>query len=145
MHRLIALIFTIAGLFAGGAFIFFGYRGYIAEREWNPIKAEIVEIEEYWERVSGKNKKRHNVYIDYTYAGDNYYSVKFSEYHSDYRIGDTITIYINPENPNDMSAGASPIFFIIGIIFIIVFPTVGLLVMFAKPRMVEHTEEDYYY
>lgn len=131
-----------AGLyFFGGVFIFVGIvvavlMLFIAKseankmKEWEATEAFIQDITKNTYRRNGKRRTDYDVYIAYAYGGREYEG-ELNYYSSSMDIGDKITIYVNPENPNEQTGGNAFTFILIGVIFGITFPLVGIYVIIA--------------
>lgn len=98
-------------MFIGSIFAFFGVvtlaAGVFMTLDWIDFKktaveisATIVDIDSYRVRRNGKTKTRHDVFVEYEYDGITY-DGKSDTYNSGMYVGDTITMYIDPENPEN--------------------------------------------
>lgn len=52
-----------------------------------------------------KSKRTHSVYISYEYNGQKYEDVYYKYYNSSMRVGKTIKVYVNPNNPKQVESG----------------------------------------
>lgn len=65
-------------------------------------EAEIVKINEH---ISGW-RRTHTVYVNYEYEDNAYENITYNSYNSSMRIGQTISIYVDPANPGDAKSGS---------------------------------------
>lgn len=82
---------------------------------YTPVEATITGFES---RKTNDNTDDMHTIIDYTLHGEEYSTVLWS-YSSSWEIGDTITVYSNPNHPDRITQGVPKV---IGILF----PTIGL-------------------
>lgn len=87
------------------------------------ILAIISRIDSYSIRRNGRRRTEHDVYIEYTYA-DKMYETELKHYTSTMDEGDTVKIYVNPSNPEEIyhkssSIAACIILIILGIVFFV--------------------------
>lgn len=120
---IISLIFIIVG-------ILLLIKGIDFYENADKINAEIVDIQE-WRDSDGDWHER--VYVTYEYCEKEYGYVPLSS-STNKEVGDTITIYVNPNNPIDVSTSNMPylgiILIIIGIGFMLI--TTPIIIRVAK-------------
>lgn len=91
------------------------------------IKAIITRIEEElspsYDKSDGigPDDYEHHVFVKYTYNGETYSEKEYGNYDSSMKEGDTVFLYINPEEPDAFKSdpSGSIIFMIIGIVIIL--------------------------
>ena len=101
------------------AFIFFiestvSLKEYLDTKEYAvEIESTITDIKVRRERHNGETETYHDVYVDYTYDGENY-SSKLNYYSSSMHVGDNLTIRIDSREPGNIvpSLGMSIIWLI---------------------------------
>lgn len=124
-----------------------GFSNMKKEKSWTPNDATIVDIDVTKYRHNGETKRDYNVTIDYTF-NNNTYTDELGFYTSSMDIGDTVLIYVNPDNPNEFVYKNGGILFLLsGCVFIIIFPILGIKVMLNASKVghityIECTNED---
>jgi hypothetical protein len=85
-------VFLVIGLLilAGGIFLIFFYRD--AVLNYDKVSATIVEIRYRYD-------DEYDVYVDYSYNGMTYAHALLDSFSSSWRVGDTLEIYVNPQDP----------------------------------------------
>ncbi len=73
-------------------------------------------------------EQQHYVYVDYTADGIEYNNVRYNEYNAWMKIGDTVTVNYNVENPTQIESPSSTTWFIV----IIIISSIGLLFFLWK-------------
>lgn len=121
-------IFAIIGSLLFLAGIVIGYFSIRFHAEAVPLKAQITSIETYREQ-------NERVYVSYTYENQEYKDIALGGYSSSMYEGEEITLYINPQDPQDAKSKldlwiAPTVFLGIGIIFSLV----GWLPILRKRR-----------
>ena len=61
-------------------------------------------IAEIREEYSGSEDIDHCVYVDYEVGGKKYEHAQFGSYSSSMKVGDSVTVLFNPENPEEIQA-----------------------------------------
>lgn len=123
-------VFVFVGILVSALMLFIAKSEANKMKEWEATEAFIQDITKNTYRRNGKRKTDYDVYIAYAYGGSEYED-ELNYYSSSMDIGDKITIYVNPENPNEQTDGNSFTFLLIGTIFGITFPLVGIYVIIA--------------
>ena len=121
-------IFAIIGNLLLLAGIILGYFSIRFYAEAVPLKAQITSIGTYRERYE-------KVDVSYTYENQEYKDIPLNGYSSTMHVGEEITLYINPQNPQDAKSKLDlwmplAVFLGIGIIFSLV----GWLPILRKRR-----------
>lgn len=64
----------------------------------------------------------HQVFVEYSYNGETYTEKEYGNYDSGMKKGDTVLVYLNPEDPGDFMSDPSGnfVFVIVGIVVILV-------------------------
>lgn len=102
--------------------------------EYIKTNATIVSFESRSYRGSdGKTKSHTNTYIEYEIDGREY-AATIGEYSSTWHVGDTIEVYCNPSNYNDVESGSVSL--VLGIIFF----SIGIFVMLIPVFMIVRTK-----
>lgn len=112
-----SIIFLSLFVVTIGVMIFLAIRLNWIKNEMVPVESTIVSITRYGE-------DDHIVMIEYTYDSV-LYSGKYNIYTSDMREGDTIMIYVNPENPSKFYSANTFLYIILPGIFAVVFAAIG--------------------
>ena len=121
------VIFAIVGFafMIGGLFWFMHQKSIVETGE--VIKAVISNIDSYRD---SDGDTEHHAYVDYSYGGEEYSKVKMSEYSSNMYEGKEIEVYINPDNPWEVTSkslvylgpiifgGIGAVFFVIAMAFV---------------------------
>lgn len=99
----------------------------------------ITEIEVYYTRDSdGDRVRKHRVYVEYTVDGEKYEN-RLDSYNSAMRVGGSVTVYYDPQNPTDISSGDASIVTIImicvgGLLLVVDIIIVVRLISSSKKR-----------
>lgn len=112
-----AIIFLSLFVITIGVMIFLAIR-------LNWIKEEMVQVESTIVSITRYGDDDHIVMIEYTYKSV-LYSGKYNIYTSDMREGDTILIYVNPENPSTFYSASTFLHIILPGIFAVIFAAIG--------------------
>lgn len=111
VEKIISPIFTIFGI----VFIIIGIIALIDGTNFKEraveVTGEIADIQTYYEYVNGDRKRRHDVYVDYTYDGIEYEDVLLGEYNAGMNMGEDITLLCDPDNPGDIRTGTGTVMF----------------------------------
>jgi hypothetical protein len=96
-----------------------------AREEYPTIDATVVEV---WERTGRRGAKSYDVYVSYTYNNQQYPKIEIDGGNSTMLPGDILTLYINPDDPTEVTTGegSGPFFFILGGIFVVMGAGVAL-------------------
>ncbi len=98
--------------------------------EYDEVTGFISIITTETERDSdGDTRVSHTAYVTYIYEGQSYEDIRLSTYTSDMHKGDRISIYVNPDDPYDITVEMSKVFLIIPIIFTVIFGTLGIVML----------------
>lgn len=111
--RLIAGIFLVIGLLT----LLIG--GYLSD-QYSQIRDELVHVQAIIERIDVTrhgDDTDHDVYVSYSYRGENYDNIHLNRYSSDMDAGERITLKIHPDNPSVPVDNNSWILFLVGGIF----------------------------
>jgi len=98
------------------------------------IKEKMISIDSTIVSITQYGDDDHLVMIEYTYQQTTY-TVKYNIYYSSMRIGDTITIYIDPINPAKHYAIDIFFYFIFPGIFALIFAGIGLPIFIHTFKM----------
>ena len=115
------LILAISAFIFGIILIVLGFVQKHKQSDFTETTAEITEITV--EAGAGDESDTHHVYVKYTVDGREY-NEELDEYSSKYKVGKSVKIKYNPEDPADITAsGKVPmiICFVFGIISIGIF------------------------
>ena len=91
-------------------------------------KATIIRIEEElsptYDDIDGFDATdyEYTVFVEYTYNGKTYSEKEYGSYDSSMKEGDTVTLYVNPDEPDDFMCEPvnNSILVIIGIVIVVV-------------------------
>ena len=91
-------------------------------------KATIIRIEEElsptYDDIDGFDATdyEYTVFVEYTYNGKTYSEKEYGRYDSSMKKGDTVTLYVNPDEPDDFMCEPvnNSILVIIGIVIVVV-------------------------
>lgn len=122
------IIFILAGI---GIFVLLLRVGLDTKNKkevWTATTSVIQDIERDTYRSGGEIKTDHDVYVSYVYDGVEHEG-ELDYYSSTMRIGDEVTIYVNPQNPNEFVDDSSSLLIVMSFIFLIVFPGAGITVI----------------
>lgn len=113
--KILISVFLILGIvFTGLLSVFIAVNAHI-KKEYTAVEATIVRFEGHKDRAS--------TFVTYSVDGQAYEN-SINSYSSTWSVGDEITVYYNPQNPNQIKTTMPIILFImfgfIGILFIIV-------------------------
>lgn len=114
---IILSFFVFAGIIFGISGLYLGTRNVIANSSWIDAQAQITNIQ-------SRGSKHHKVLIKYQYTNATF------ENHTNYhnkgmRIGDTVNIKINPEDPLDIAFPDHDYIIIIAMLIVCAFLTGG--------------------
>ena len=129
------LILAISGLIFGIILIVLGFVQKHKQSDYTETTAEITEITV--EAGTGDDSDTHHVYVKYTVDGKEY-NEELDEYSSKYKVGKSVKIKYNPDNPADItSSGNIPmiICFVSGILLTLgsgIFLGAGAYYVFKK-------------
>ena len=121
--KIFALILAIIAIVLGAYFTFFQSRGFVE------TTAEIVSVTERSDTVivGDDDEKEYDVTVEYTVDG-NVYSSLLDSYSPSYKVGKTVTVLYDPNDPGTIHSGRGMgvYFMIIGaiIIAVVIFTTV---------------------
>ena len=134
--RVLGILFLIVGiaLFLGAVFAGLSSQRFFkhaVETEATIEKIESYTVYNHKGYKKNRRRKEHNVYISYmTEDGVQYGEQKFGYYTSNMYEGQNITVYYDPENPEDVRSkagtklvfyicgGLGCLFFVLGLIFV---------------------------
>lgn len=100
----------LLGIVFLGFSIFIGVSG--NNTEYIQITGTVAEIEEYYDF---DGELQHTVFVDYEVDGQKYEHTQYGSYSSSMKVGDTVNIFYNPEEPEHIQAeGFKTIPYVIG-------------------------------
>jgi hypothetical protein len=99
-----------------------------------PVTATVTSVEEYTNPGDTENNRHYNVYVEYE-VNDQTYNTTLQGADSSMRVGDTKKVYYNPQNPEDVRVSHTNIFWLFWMTFALVFPIIGLLLIFKEVSM----------
>ncbi|MBR7179024.1 MAG: DUF3592 domain-containing protein [Oscillospiraceae bacterium] len=111
--RLISGIFLALGILVLLAGVFLSWR-------YSRIEDELVSVQAVIERIDVTHRgddTDHDVYVSYSYRGENYDNIRLNQYASSMDVGERITLQIHPDNPAEPVSNNGWILFFIGGIF----------------------------
>jgi len=130
--KIIGLIFTLIGLMFIGLGIILTSVNLRFLEDALETTAIITDIETY---KTTKGSRRHRVYVEFSVDGETY-DGRLGEYHSGMKVGDTVTIYYDPDNPADFRGSgvgyAGYILMAIGAVSLIACASAGLISLGRK-------------
>ena len=102
MGKIQRVLIIVIMILAGAAFMAFGvYSALQPEKATVTVKAQIVDIQEEPDAVNDTTE--YHVFVDYTDAdGKEHKNVEYPGYDSGMKVGDTIEIKYNAENPEEL-------------------------------------------
>lgn len=131
IFNLFFIIFSVVGMIFVVAGIIWMVSSNRFKQDAVEIRAVISEIDSYRD---ADGERHHRVYVTYAYGGETFESVRLSEYSSSMYEGKEITLFLNPEKPQNVSTGSTVggiVFITMGAIFVLV-GIIPLLVMTKK-------------
>ena len=143
-HFVQSLIIFIFVLLLGIVFLFFAIKlnGQTIPENYVKTDATITRIEK--ELIPGRipdendpldDSYEHRVFVAYSYNGTNYSDVEYPNYDSSMKEGDTVLLYLNPDDPAEFMADPSGsfVFVLIGI-GVVLFGIGGIAVSIYKKK-----------
>lgn len=107
---------------------------YRLRKMWDRCRATISSISNGKDSYDGNQRSSSlGTYIDYTYRGISYYHMDFGCYKSSFKVGDRVTIYVNPNNPKEFINKENGHIFISFFIITVLF--VALTYVFFKTKL----------
>ena len=109
MNKLVSIILSIAIVVGGIAFAIVGVVQFVNKDKYDStVKATIVEVTEEWETETDADgepidKLVKTAYIDYEVDGKKYEHVLSPVQDNDYKVGDTVDILYQSQNPEKIS------------------------------------------
>lgn len=97
----LSLLFALIGLLFVGVAIFYAVSFNNASSKGIKTDATIVKIDSYY---TTDHDKRHVVTVEFQVQGETYRG-ELNEYSSSMKVGQTVPVYYNPENPNEFVHG----------------------------------------
>lgn len=94
-------VFTIIGALMFSAGIAMIIHGKNVEENWDTATATVCRIDS---EEDSDGDIDYTVYVDYTYGGQTFYGKRLNSYSSSMRIGNSVPIYVNPENPSEFES-----------------------------------------
>ena len=108
MNKLISIILSVVAVIAGIAFVVAGIVQIANKDKYDStVTATIVDIQEEWETATDPDdvdKLVKTAYIDYEINGVKYEHVLSPEQDDNYKVGDTVEILYQSENPEKISS-----------------------------------------
>lgn len=108
MNKLISIILSVVAVIAGIAFVVVGIVQIANKDKYDStVTATIVDIQEEWETATDPDDVDRLVktaYIDYEINGVKYEHVLSPEQDDNYKVGDTVEILYQSENPEKISS-----------------------------------------
>lgn len=108
MNKLISIILSVVAVIAGIAFVVVGIVQIANKDKYDStVTATIVDIQEEWETATDSDDVDRLVktaYIDYEINGVKYEHVLSPEQDDNYKVGDTVEILYQSENPEKISS-----------------------------------------
>lgn len=99
----LGIIFIVAAVFIGVS---------DSDTEYIQITGTVAEINEYYDF---DGELQHSVFVDYEVDGQKYEHAEYGSYSSSMKVGDTVGVYYNPEEPEHIQAeGFRTIPYVIG-------------------------------
>lgn len=120
VFNMVFIIFSVVGMIFVVTGIIWIVSSIRLKQDAVEITAVISEIESY-RNTDGERSCR--VYVTYTYEGKIFENVRLSEYSSNMYEGKEITLFLNPEKPENVSTGSAVggiVFIAMGAIFVLV-------------------------
>ena len=100
----------LLGIVFLGLSIFIGVSD--SDTEYIQITGTVAEINEYYDF---DGELQHSVFVDYEVDGQKYEHAEYGSYSSSMKVGDTVGVYYNPEEPEHIQAeGFKTIPYVVG-------------------------------
>ncbi len=130
IRSLYSILGSVAFILVGALFLVFAVKAATTKIPDNfvTIEATVTEIRQYENPMyipgdsdSDLERYEYKAIIEYTYDGKTYSNIESPEYDSSMNEGDTLTLYINPDNPEDIRTDSSGavIFIVIGAVILL--------------------------
>ncbi len=122
------IVFSIVLIFGIAFLMLFSKFNKPVPENYVETKANIIRIEEelspFYDESDGlgPDDYEHRVFVEYTYNDETYSEKEYGNYDSSMKEGDTVLLYVNPDEPDDFMSDPSGglVFVIIGIVIILV-------------------------
>lgn len=116
------IFLSVFGLLFAAVGIYTLFHTSYIKNNYIKVNAVITDIQYESHRTNGKTETREKVFVQYSIDGKTYEN-RLNEYSSSWDVGDTIEVYCNPANHNDVESAS------VGNTLGIVFTAVGLGVL----------------
>lgn len=121
------IIFSVVLAFGIAFLAFFLCFNEAVPENYVEVQAKIIRIEEelspVYDESDGLDASdyEHRVFITYSYEGQTYTEKEYGNYDSGMKEGDNVTVYLNPDDPDDFMSdpSGSSVFVIVGIVIIL--------------------------
>lgn len=129
---ILIIVFLIIGIvFVGICAVFTSVNIHI-KNNYNETDAVVMGFERH--HSSSDNGDTFYTLVSYSVDGNDYQSV-LSAYSSSWSVGDTIKVYINPDNPQDVKSTMPSVFFIVFGLVGFVFAIVGFVMLHRSIKL----------
>lgn len=135
------VVFSLVLVIGIAFLVFFLFFNKPIPENYVETNAKIIRIEEElsptYDESDGINDDdyEHRVFVEYSYNDKTYTEKEYGNYNSNMKVGDTVIVYVNPDDPEEFMSdpSGSTIFIIVGIIVILV-GLGGLVFNFLKKK-----------